>query len=321
MSLAQVAERAGVSAATVSRVINNDPRVRPATASAVRAAIDALGYQPPSEEDRRRSRSRSRVGQHTGRVALLFPDTHIAALRTPLSGQLLTGMDAPLAGAGLSLTLTRLPRQDVLPACLNRRHLDGVMVRAAVDVPAWLVSGLRGLPHVWLFDTGSTHVDSDVILPDNDAVARLAAEHLAARGRQRPLVFHIWPEHPEMARRHAVFCELRPDALTVSSLDELEQVLAAEPRPDAVFNVGPEPLAALHHLIKAAGYTVGGDLDLVVCTTDDTAAAALEPRPTNIDIGAEAIGRAGAEALLWRMANPDEPARRLQILPTLVPGD
>lgn len=321
MSLAEVAARAGVSAATVSRVINHDPRVRPETATAVRAAIEALNYTPPGEADRRRSRSRSRVGQHTGRVALLFPDTQVSALRTALSGRLLSGMDAPLGTAGLSLTLLRLPRAETLPASLNRRNVDGVMVRAARHVPGWLAQGLRGLPHIWIFDTGGSHLEGDVVLPDNEQVARLAADYFHNRGRQRVVVFNEWPEHPELVTRIEVLSRSVNVVGSACTVAQLEELLTSDLRADAVFMAGPLPLVEVHKLLKRLGYQLGVDLDLLSCSNDESTLSALEPRPANIDIRAEAVGRAAAETLLWRMANPGEPERRVVITPQLTAGD
>ena len=60
VTIGQVAQRAGVSVATVSRTLNNSPAVKPATAQRVRQAIDALHYVP-NQSARNLRRNESRV--------------------------------------------------------------------------------------------------------------------------------------------------------------------------------------------------------------------------------------------------------------------
>jgi LacI family transcriptional regulator len=309
MSLTEVARLAGVSAATVSRVLNGDPRVRRETAERVATAMVDLDYRPPDATDRRRSDARSRMGRHTGRIALLIPDTNVEALRTPLSGRLLHGMDAPLHEAGLELSLTRLPGPETLPRTLDRRHTDGVIVRAAAHTPAWLAEALRHLPHVWIFETTGADDGADRVVPDNVAVAHVAAEWLLARGRRLGLVL-AWREHPEMARRAAEFT-----AAVRAAGGEVTAATDAEALPtglDGVFVPESGQLAATHRRVTPRGTA------LIACTNDAALRTALQPPPACLDIQPEAIGAAAVELLVRRLAQPNAPARRIVQAPRLV---
>ena len=67
-TLELVAERAGVSRATVSRVVNGSPTVTPTIREAVERAIAELGYVPNQA-------ARSLVTQRTDSIALILPET------------------------------------------------------------------------------------------------------------------------------------------------------------------------------------------------------------------------------------------------------
>jgi LacI family transcriptional regulator len=308
-SLQEVADRLGLSAATVSRAINGDPRVRPATAAAVQRVAAELDYQPPDPSDRRRSRARALQGRHLGRLALLIPDTNVEALGTTLSGRLLHGMMEALTADGLVLSVTGLPQPETLPALLDRRQIDGVLVRAGYRTAPWLPAALAGLPHVWVFASEGPDDGADRIVPDNAALASLAAEWLLARGR-RLAVCNEWPHHLELVARAVAFCQQ-----VLAAGAEPPRVLAGPgdltPEIDGVFLPGAGPLPEFHR----AG---AGRLAIAVCSNEPAVVEAFDPPPANLDIQPEAIGRAAAETLLWRLAHPDEPARRVLVAPRLV---
>ena len=62
MSISKVAKLAGVSSSTVSRVINNHPRVAPETAQSVRRAMHTLNYTPSDRRPGPKPASRNRNG-------------------------------------------------------------------------------------------------------------------------------------------------------------------------------------------------------------------------------------------------------------------
>src|SRR5690606_29746278 len=86
MSITEVAKLAGVSTSTVSRVINNHPRVAPETAAAVRKAMDTLSYAPSDRRPGPKPASRNR--STTGSIAFLAFGTS-RRTATPGFGELL----------------------------------------------------------------------------------------------------------------------------------------------------------------------------------------------------------------------------------------
>src|SRR3954447_16933208 len=89
MSISKVAKLAGVSSSTVSRVINNHPRVAPETAQAVRKAMQALSYTPSERRPGPKPSYRSRNG--VANIAFLVLGTS-RSRATPAFEDLLRGV-------------------------------------------------------------------------------------------------------------------------------------------------------------------------------------------------------------------------------------
>src|SRR4051812_46757967 len=91
MSVLEIAKRAGVSPATVSRVLNNHPSVRPETLQQVRKVLADLNYARPAI--RRGPRLGRRAGLRTGNVAVLgIGDTDHTRFQVPIFAAALTGI-------------------------------------------------------------------------------------------------------------------------------------------------------------------------------------------------------------------------------------
>lgn len=330
MSVTEVAKRSGVSRMTVSRVINNDPRVNPDTARLVRKIIADLNYVPPSaEEDGRRRRSRSVSGLHTSRIVVLIPDTNPDAMRTTLSGRLLHGIDGPTEKNKLQMILARLPAAETLPRSIDRRQTDGVIVR--YGDPPWLAEALKDIPCVWVFDGQGTGAQRDRVNVDNTAVGRLAADYLSGRGHRCFAAVDGNPRHPAHVERVRAFCaQAEQSGTPVLTLEtdprdadamraDLQKLLSSRKKPTGLFLPGSGPfISRTQHAVRAAGFRPGEAIDLIGCGHNRDLIEAMYPQPANIDIQPEAIGEAAVELLLWRLAHPDDAHRCTLIQPKIV---
>lgn len=181
-TLEDVAARAGVSRATASRVINDDPRVRAQAREAVTAAVAELGYLPNRA-------ARSLVVREPDSVAVLIhePDQRIFA--DPFFSGLLRGVSQRLADTPLQMVLLMgEPARDAerMERYLRAGHTDGVIVVSAHRGDG-LISALTEtrLPTVFIGrplteDTTFAYVDVD-----NYEGGRLAATRLLDRGCRR----------------------------------------------------------------------------------------------------------------------------------------
>ena len=180
--LEDVAARAGVSRATVSRVVNGHASVAENLRDRVLVAIDELGYVPNQA-------ARSLITQRTNTVALLASEPASRVFGDPYFAGIVRGVSTETNRAGLQLVL--LMAQDFedltrVKGFLRSTRLDGVMLISGHEgdgLPAEL--NRLGIPYV----IGGRPAPPDKVAPfvdnDNTRGATLAAEHLLSLGRRR----------------------------------------------------------------------------------------------------------------------------------------
>ncbi len=177
--LADIAAQAGVSEATVSRVLNGKPGVAAATRESVLAALDVLGYERPV-----RLKQRS-----AGLVGLIIPelDNPIFPAFAQVIGQALTrqGYTPVLA--------TQTPggsTEDELTEMLVARGVSGIIFVSGLhadttaDTQRYDRLRAQNIPHV-LINGFSPHVKAPFVSPDDRAAMDLAVTHLSALGHRR----------------------------------------------------------------------------------------------------------------------------------------
>ncbi|MFC0862858.1 LacI family DNA-binding transcriptional regulator [Sphaerimonospora cavernae] len=181
-TLEAVAARAGVSRATVSRVVNGQLTVTPQIREAVLRAVDELGYVPNSA-------ARSLVTQRTGSIALVVsePPTRVFS-EDPMFATVIRSASLELEAADRQVVLM-LAGSAKSHARIERYiaggHVDGVMLismHGADPLPAAIAR--MGVPVV---SYGRPAVPVPLPYVDNDNVggAEKAARHLLDRGRRR----------------------------------------------------------------------------------------------------------------------------------------
>jgi len=177
-TLEQVAALAGTSRATVSRVVNNNPKVNPVVRAAVQRAVDELGYSPNRA-------ARSLVTRRTDSIGLVVAESEQRVFNEPFFATLVRGASDALAGTDIQLVLL-LNRSDQERSRVQRflaSHVDGILlVSAHADDPMVEELATGSVPAVLagrpLQSTSLPYVDVD-----NLAGAHIAVTHLVERGR------------------------------------------------------------------------------------------------------------------------------------------
>ncbi|MFH8486095.1 LacI family DNA-binding transcriptional regulator [Streptomyces longisporoflavus] len=177
--LADIAAQAGVSEATVSRVLNGKPGVAGATRQSVLAALDVLGYERPV-----RLRQRS-----AGLIGLITPE-----LENPIFPALAQVIGQALTRQGYTPVLaTQTPggsTEDELTEMLVDRGVSGIIfvsglhADTSADMQRYEQLRAQGVPFV-LVDGFSPKVQAPFISPDDRAAMRLAVTHLVSLGHTR----------------------------------------------------------------------------------------------------------------------------------------
>src|SRR5688572_6807561 len=180
-TLEAVALAAGVSRATVSRVVNGSNRVTPDTRRAVEKAIRRLGYVPNRA-------ARSLVTRRTESVGLVIPEPTTKLFGDPFFPQLIRGINAVLGEADqvlVLLTPQSAHDEEKLGDYLVSGHVDGAMLvslHGADPLPAFLAD--RGIPVV-VGGRPTRGAPVNTVDVDNVQGALQAVRHLVALGRRR----------------------------------------------------------------------------------------------------------------------------------------
>ncbi|WP_165978221.1 LacI family DNA-binding transcriptional regulator, partial [Actinomadura darangshiensis] len=178
-TMRDVAAAAGVSLKTVSRVVNDEPGVRPETEEAVRAAIALLGF-------RRNDLARTLRGGPTGTIGLIIQD-----VANPFYSLVARGVEDVAREAGRLMILGSsgddylhelvYQRERKLTASLCERRVDGLLIVSSGAADRQLAE--YGTPVVYIDQPGP--LDVDTVLADNAGGARAAVRHLLAHGHRR----------------------------------------------------------------------------------------------------------------------------------------
>jgi DNA-binding LacI/PurR family transcriptional regulator len=177
ITLKDVAERAGVSRAAVSRTFTEGASVSPKTRAKVQAAAEALGYSP-------NLLARGLTTRRTQMIGLVSNN-----FRNPVFLQIFDLFTRLIQDRGLRPLLVNLT-DETDPArsvqLLKQYSVDGVIV-ASSHVPPGFAGAFRtaGLPVVHAFGRAGQAPDVHVVGIDNIAAGRMAAQTLIARGYRR----------------------------------------------------------------------------------------------------------------------------------------
>jgi LacI family transcriptional regulator len=271
VTIADVAAHAGVGAGTVSRVLNDSPRVRDSTRARVLAAIELLDYRP---NPLARGLSRGRC-QTLGVVVPFF--THASAVER------LRGVAAALDGSRYDLVLFNVEspvHRDEHFATLTRRdRADGLLIMSLPPPPHSLARlADAGVPVV-LLDTCGRGVPA--VVTDDVEGGRLATRHLLALGHERIAFIGDDPDNPlgftAGSSREAGYRQTMAEAgvdfpagyvchgphVRAVARRLTERLLARRDRPTAVFASSDVQALGVLEAARAAGLDVPGDVSVV----------------------------------------------------------
>ncbi|MDI2027568.1 LacI family DNA-binding transcriptional regulator [Saccharopolyspora sp. TS4A08] len=316
-TLETVAVRAGVSRATVSRVINDQPVAGPSRRAVERAIAD-IGYVPNQA-------ARSLVTQRTGLIALVLPEPSTRVFSDDqFFPRLIQGVSQELETADEQLVLMlagSTASRDRIQRSAVAGRVDGVMLASLHGAdPLAAALAKSGIPVV-----GNERVLGSVEVPsvgvDNRGGARAAVEHLVSRGRRRiatiagPLDMIAGIDRLD-GYFDAIAGTQEPvvaqgDFTRESGEAAMERLLDEHPGVDAVFAASDLMAEGAMQVLRHAGFRVPEDV-AVAGFDDITRAACTDPPLTTVRQPIGALGRHLAAQLLNLISgNAVEPARTL----------
>ena len=322
--LADIAEQADVSEATVSRVLNGKPGVAESTRQAVLTALDLLGYERPSRLRRKSA----------GLVGLVMPE-----LTNPIFPAFAQVIETALARHGYTPVLcTQTPggvhEDDYVQMLLDRGvagiiYVSGLHADSSTDPQRYVALRDRGLPIV-LVNGFLEGIDAPFISNDDVASMELALTHLVHLGHTQ-IGLAVGPDRfVPVIRKIAGF---RNSMATLLGREDVEDLIER-----TMFTVEGGAAAANRLIDKGATAIVcGSDLmalgairaarqrglevprDLSVVGYDDsTLVAFTDPPLTTVRQSVQAMGEAAVRALLDEIAGEPAPRAEYVFRPELV---
>ncbi len=298
-TIRDVALRAEVSVASVSRVLNGAGPVADSTRQRVLLAVEALRYVPHSGA---RSLSTSR----TDTVGVILPD-----LFGEFFSELIRGMDLAARTHGLHLIVSSSHDDaDEASAAIRsmRGRVDGLIVLSPHLDAANLAANLAGQLPVLLMNGGALDAGRPSIVVDNHGGAVTAVEHLLACGRRRIIHISGPAGNLEAESRLSGYLEAMADAgLRTRLLDgdftqasgqrAVTAILGGDARPDAIF--AANDMMAVGALLALQDKGLRCPEDVAVVGFDDVPIAELvRPSLTTLRINIAETGRRAVERLV-----------------------
>jgi LacI family transcriptional regulator len=323
MSVFDVAARAGVSIATVSRVLNNSRRVNPDIADQVRKAVAELNYFP--QRVRRRSKPDSDGEVQTGSLAVIALGTgNREWFEMPVMAATIAAISRVSEQQHLAPLVTEMPDPAQINPILRRKEIIGALVL----IPGWLDTRATrvlaaALPTVRIMGGQMAPSPVDHVTVDNMAVGFEAASYLREQGCQRVSFVTAEPGWHFIRQRWDGFASAAEEAgLTVeklsgASLAEKADEIAAR-RPEGLFISRDEETVRMYRLLGERGVRPGIDVKIVSCDNEAVRLSTLHPRPPSIELGLEQLAQHAVRQVLWRARNRGAKPVRLQVNPQVV---
>jgi LacI family transcriptional regulator len=314
-----VAARAGVSVATVSRVLNGKELVREETSRQVRAAAKSLRYVPNVA-------ARSLSIRRSQTIGIVLPDVH-----GEFFSEVIRGIDLAARAEGYHILVSGShsdPGQMLEVVETMRGRVDGLVVMA----PDVALEPLEELPKMPMVLLNSSAADGDAITIDNYGGARAMMNHLHGLGHKR-IAFVCGPAHNADARERLRGYRHAMRGLAATSLRALEwggdfteesgfsagsRIVEQGSRPTAVFSANDSMAVGVLAALAAAGIKVPEGMT-VVGFDDIPIARYVAPPLTTMRVDIAEMGRRAFALLLGAISDPMAHAsRRERVGTTLV---
>lgn len=308
-----IARRAGVSQATVSRVLQDSSRVSADTRARVVAAMDEAGYQPHAAARAMKTRRSDTIG------------VVVADITNPFYPELLDAVTHALDEAGQRMLLWNStgPGERSALEAIHEGSVDGLLFTTVVEGSAPLAEAFRRADPVVLLHRGLDDPPCDQVVSDNVSGGRMIADYLLESGHER-IGFLRGPELPSTAvhrergfRQRLAERNLPLPAELVGNAEfqhdaarSVTRTLLRQPNPPtAVFCANDLTAFGAVDAARSLGLRVPEDVWIV--GYDDIAMASWDVFDlTTVRQPTAEMARVAVRLLLERIAHPRTPLRR-----------
>lgn len=308
-----VAQLAGVSQATVSRVMSSSANLSPATKAKVHAAMEALGYVPHAGAQAMKTRRTRTIG------------VVVADLTNPFYAEILDELTRELDAAGYRVVLWNAgggSHQNALTA-IREHAVDGVIFTTATEESVELQAAVEKGSPIVLINRVVDCFECDQVTSGNRAGGALVADYLLANNKTR-VAFIGGAQNASTSRdRAAGFLDrmreaghpVPPDLCLHGTFSHdvsagfMERLLSLPDRPEAVFCANDYMAFGALDALRRHGLSAPGDCWII--GYDDVEMAAWDSFSlTTVRQPSREMARSGAKLLLSRIESPEQPPRR-----------
>jgi LacI family transcriptional regulator len=323
ITIHDVAARAGVSAMTVSRVLNKSTKVAEATRLKIEDVIQALGYVPNTLARGLRAATRT--------LALIIPD-----VSNPFFTDIVNGAEEIAWQQGYTVFLgnthSSAEREKHYLYKFLGHSIDGLLIAPSGHATKATLDDVqaRGVPFV-LVDAKVQGTQSDEVVGDNLLGAIQLTEHLISLGHTRIAYIGGRPDistaqdrergYKKTLAKHGL--QIRSDYIYSTHFrrqeghDIARSLVNLQTPPTAIFAANNELAIGVVEALRELKRKIPQDIALV-CFEDVELASALNPFLTVMAQPAKEFGRVAASFLLERIVHPSLPLRSRVLKPTLI---
>jgi LacI family transcriptional regulator len=321
-TIRDVAQLAGVSVATVSRVINKMGGVRPDTERRIENAMEELQYIP-------NVLARSVASQKTKLIGMIVPD-----IENPFFAAVYSGADKVVREYGYTTLLggsnDTLEREEGLLQTMMEHQASGILLTAAFSRTKWIDRIGSRVP-ICLVDRDIDGIDCDRVLIDNRRGAYDATKLFIQKGHQKLAIITGPLESTPGKERFKGFkkcledygIKINPDYIQIGDFREGsgyqlgKQLLELSDPPTAILSCNNLMTIGLLEKIRTSSFKLGVDLGLI--GFDDLPIATLmHPNLTVVSRPMNEMGECAANMLIQRIQNPAHSKRTVIMSPHLI---
>ncbi len=311
-SLKEVAKLAGVSVATVSRVINNSAKVSPETVKIVNKAIKKLDFKP--------SRVAQRLRVKDGRkklIGLIVPD-----IQNPFYVDVVRGVEDMSYENGFAIYMCNFAQDEskerLYLDLMQSESVDGLILAPVNEKDDRVIKLVNsGLPIVCV-DRSLSDVEVDSVVVNNEEGAFAAVNHLASLGYKRIAYLGGLPGIPTTRQRMNGYISalkkngikvdkkfiLTGDSKHISGKKMASELLDLEQPPEALFTGNNLITLGALEVIHSRGLKIPDDV-AIIGFDDMPWSISLNPPLTAVSQPGYEIGRRAADILFQRIEEPD----------------
>ena len=313
VTIRDVAKEAGVSTATVSKVMNNSPSIPDSTAQRIRQVMDKLNYHP-------NARARNFASQSTKIIVFAANFRRNLAFENPHIFEMMTGLSRSLSDKGYTLTPVNVTKgncAEILGDLISRKGADGIVLHVSI-ITRELEKKILAyeFPHIIL---GRPEYSSQLCWIDNNNVVsgEIAARHLKEKGYKR-LAFlggsksdvgsmdrlqgfkNVFEEDGQTVPKERIFYG---ESTIESGIEGMNKFLSLQERPDAIMCANNNMALGAYYALSDRRMKVPDDIALI--TFDAYPYTKItRPRTTTVDIDVYEMGRLAGELISKKIKKP-----------------